>query len=136
MLNNETNSDAGSAITFDFINEKGIYEGGNISPGMQMRFKSLNTFTGKLPLVSHKESNILFGDTTETAIRSGVQNGIIYEIDHTINLFKEFYNNLKVIITGGDAEFFDKKLKNSFFVHFNLISLGLNRVLQHNGESK
>ncbi len=127
--------DAGTAITFDIINEKGQYLGGNISPGLEMRFKALNQFTGRLPLVQKNDFNDLFGKTTEEAIRAGVQHGIVFETDKAIETFKEFYNNLKVIITGGDANFFDKKLKNSFFVHFNLTALGLNRILEHNGEN-
>lgn len=126
--------DAGTAITYDFLNEDGKYLGGNISPGLEMRFKALNTFTGKLPKIERAEFNKLYGKTTEQAIRAGVQNGFFFEIDSTITSFKEFYNNLKVIITGGDAEFFDNKLKNSFFVHFYLTSIGLNCILQHNGE--
>jgi type III pantothenate kinase len=102
--------DAGTAITYDLLTAGGKYLGGNISPGLEMRFKALNQFTGK--------------------------HGIVYEVDHAITSFKENYNNLKVIMTGGDAEFFDNKLKNSFFVHFNLTSIGLNRILQHNGETK
>jgi len=126
--------DAGTAITYDIITAEGKYLGGNISPGLEMRYKALSQFTGKLPKVEKAEFNKLYGKTTEQAIRAGVQNGFVYEVDSTINSFKEFYNNLKVIITGGDAEFFDKKLKNSFFVHFNLTSIGLNRILQHTGE--
>ena len=126
--------DAGTAITYDIINDKQQYLGGNISPGIDMRFKALNQFTGKLPLVHSKEYNKLFGTSTEKAILAGVQNGVVFEVDRAIDAFKEFYNNLKVIITGGNAEFFDKKLKNSFFVHFNLIDLGLNSILEYNGE--
>ncbi len=126
--------DAGTAITYDILNDKHQYLGGNISPGIDMRFQALNQFTGKLPLVSQQEYNKLYGTSTEDAIRAGVQNGIVFEVDRAIDTFKEFYNNLKVIITGGNAEFFDKKLKNSFFVHFNLIALGLNRILEYNGE--
>jgi type III pantothenate kinase len=126
--------DAGTAITYDLLNDKNQYLGGNISPGFEMRFKALNHFTGKLPLIHAADMNKLFGTSTEEAIRAGVQNGIFYEVDKTIDHFKEFYSNLKVIITGGDANFFDKKLKNSFFVHFNLIALGLNRILEYNGE--
>jgi type III pantothenate kinase len=128
--------DAGTAITYDLLTAEGKYLGGNISPGLEMRFKALNQFTGKLPRIEKADYNKLFGTTTEQAIRAGVQNGTVYEVDTTISTFKEFYKNLKVIITGGDAEFFDNKLKNSFFVHFNLISLGLNRILEHNGENK
>jgi type III pantothenate kinase len=127
--------DAGTAITYDLVNEKGQYVGGNISPGIEMRFKALNQFTGRLPLVEKKEFDKLFGKTTEEAIRAGVQHGVVFEADKAIDTFKEFYRNLNVIITGGDANFFDKKLKNSFFVHFNLIAIGLNRILEHNGET-
>ena len=126
--------DAGTAITFDFVSENGHFLGGNISPGIEMRFKALHEFTGKLPKVSIENFDKLFGTTTEEAIRAGVQHGVVFEVDKTIDTFKDFYNNLKVIITGGNADFFDKKLKNSFFVHFNLIALGLNRILEHNNE--
>ena len=128
--------DAGTAITYDLLTAEGKYLGGNISPGLAMRFKALNQFTGKLPKVEKGVIEELIGKTTEQAIRAGVQHGIVFEVDHAITSFKENYNNLKVIMTGGDAEFFDKKLKNSFFVHFNLTSIGLNRILQHNGETK
>ncbi|WP_347838936.1 type III pantothenate kinase [uncultured Draconibacterium sp.] len=128
--------DAGTAITYDILTAEGKYLGGNISPGLEMRFNALNHFTGKLPKVEKGDCNSLYGKTTEQAIRAGVQKGLVFEVDSTIASFKEFYNNLEVIITGGDAEFFDNKLKNSFFVHFNLTSIGLNRILQHNGESK
>ena len=126
--------DAGTAITYDIINEKNQYLGGNISPGLEMRFKALHHFTGNLPLIMQNKYDKLYGNTTENAILAGVQNGVVFEADRAIDTFKEFYNNLKVIITGGDAEFFDKKLKNSFFVHFYLIALGLNRILEYNGE--
>ena len=126
--------DAGTAITYDILNDKKQYLGGNISPGIDMRFKALFEFTEKLPLVKQKQYNKLYGTSTENAICAGVQNGVVFEVDGAIDTFKEFYNNLKVIITGGNAEFFEKKLKNSFFVHFNLIAMGLNRILEYNGE--
>jgi len=128
--------DAGTAITYDLLTAEGTYLGGNISPGIEMRFKALNQFTGKLPKIEKADQNILFGKTTEQAIRAGVQNGVVYEIEGTINSFKDFYKNLKVIITGGDAEFFEKKLKNSFFVSPNLTNLGLNRILEYNEGNK
>ena len=126
--------DAGTAITYDLVNDKQQYLGGNISPGIEMRYKALHQFTGKLPLIGQEKFNKLYGTTTEDAIRAGVQHGVVFEVDKAIDTFKEFYKNLKVIITGGDADFFDKKLKNSFFVNFNLIALGLNRILEYNGE--
>ena len=126
--------DAGTAITYDILNEKHQFLGGNISPGIEMRYKALNFYTDKLPLVGKQKFDKLYGTTTEEAIRAGVQHGVVFEVDKAIDTFKEFYNNLKVIITGGDADFFDNKLKNSFFVNFNLTALGLNRILEYNGE--
>ena len=126
--------DAGTAITYDLLNEKHQFLGGNISPGIEMRYKALHQFTGKLPLIKHEKFDKLFGTTTHEAMRAGVQHGVVFEVDKAIDTFKEFYKNLKVIITGGDADFFDKKLKNSFFVNFNLTALGLNRILEYNGE--
>ena len=127
--------DAGTAITYDIVNDKKQYLGGNISPGLEMRFKALNQFTDKLPLVAKGELKKFPGRTTEDAIRAGVQQGVVFETDMTINRFKEIYKKLKVIITGGDANFFDKKLKNSFFVNFNLTAFGLNCILEYNGET-
>ncbi len=133
--NNVLVIDAGTAITYDLVDENKQYLGGTISPGLEMRFKALNQFTGRLPLVERNENfNKLFGQTTGEAILGGVQNGLVFETDKVIDRFKEFYKNLYVIITGGNANFFDKKLKNSFFVHFNLIAIGLNRILEYNGE--
>ncbi len=125
--------DAGTAITYDFVNEKGEYQGGNISPGIDLRFKALNQFTGRLPLVEKRDFEKLFGKTTVEAILAGVQQGVFSEVDGTIDKFKESYKNLNTIITGGDAYFFDKKLKNSFFVRSNLVAIGLNRILEYNG---
>jgi len=124
--------DMGTAITFDFINNKNQYLGGTISLGLEMRFKALNQFTGKLPLLNKKEDYHIIAKTTEDAIISGVQNGIIFETDSYINKLRERYEDLKVILTGGDAIFFDKKLKNAIFVNLNLNFIGLNRILEYN----
>lgn len=124
--------DAGTAITFDFINKNKQYLGGTISPGLEMRFKALNYFTNKLPLLNKNENFDLIANNTTKAIVSGVQNGIIFEIDSYIDTLKNKYDDLKIILTGGDAIFFEKKLKNSIFVNLNIINLGLNRILEHN----
>jgi type III pantothenate kinase len=126
--------DAGTAITYDFIDKAGNYLGGSISPGINMRFQALNHFTGRLPLVGQHDEDSFIGTTTETAIRIGVQQGVIYEAGETIEKFRKFYKNLGVIITGGDVHFFDKNLKSSFFVNSNLVGIGLNRILNYNGE--
>ncbi|MBU8891289.1 MAG: type III pantothenate kinase [Bacteroidales bacterium] len=124
--------DMGTAITFDFINNKNQYSGGTISPGMEMRFKALNQYTGKLPLLTKNEEYRIIADNTENAIISGVQNGIIFETDSYINTLKSKYEDLKIFLTGGDAIFFDKKLKNTIFVNLNLNFTGLNRILEYN----
>ncbi len=126
--------DAGTAVTFDFINERGEYLGGSISPGLEMRFKALHHFTGKLPLLNPRYEYEFPGDTTEEAIVSGVEQGMMFEIEAYIAHFKKNYKNLEVIFTGGDANFFDSKLKNSFFVCSNLVAFGLNRILNHNAK--
>ena len=124
--------DMGSAITIDLINSWNQYIGGNISPGMMMRFSALNHFTANLPLIAPGEADDFPGQTSADAIRSGVISGIFFELQEYINLLSLRYNNLKVVMTGGDADFFVRKLKNHIFVDSNLILKGLNRILAHN----
>lgn len=128
--------DAGTAITYDLVSEQNQFIGGNISPGLEMRFKALNQFTGKLPLVSYSDNFQPIGRNTTEAIRAGVQNGILFEMAQNIDFFNRNYQNLQIIMTGGDSYFFDKKLNYSIFVHFNLTLIGLNRILEHNAENK
>lgn len=128
--------DAGTAITYDLITHNQKYLGGNISPGLQMRFKALNHFTNKLPLLEPANEIFNFGRNTTEAIRAGVQNGIIFEVDGTINHFREQCPGLKVLFTGGDAKFFDNKLKNVIFVVSNLVMVGLNRILTYNTQER
>ncbi|MGE5449110.1 MAG: type III pantothenate kinase [Bacteroidales bacterium] len=128
--------DAGTAITYDLVSENNQFIGGNISPGLEMRFKALNYFTGKLPLISSKDIFSTIGKNTEEAIRAGVQNGIIFELEQNIAFFNRNYQNLQIIMTGGDSNFFDKKLNYTIFVHFNLTLIGLNRILEYNAKKK
>jgi type III pantothenate kinase len=124
--------DAGTAITIDLVTAENEYLGGNISPGLSMRFRALNRLTDSLPLVEPAETSYLFGEKTEDAIRAGVQYGIIFELDEYINRQKKRYSDLQVIMTGGDAAFFDKKLKNSIFMDLDLNLHGLQRILDYN----
>jgi type III pantothenate kinase len=124
--------DAGTAITFDFIDKNGNYLGGNISPGIEMRFKALHTFTQKLPLLNISEQNLLLGLSTTDAITYGVQNSMIFEIEQYIQTLSQNYENLRTIMTGGDADFLANKLKNTIFVDSNLVLKGLNRILEYN----
>jgi len=124
--------DLGTAITYDFINENNQFMGGNISPGLEMRYKALHHFTRQLPLLEKENEFDLIADHTKGAIISGVQNGIIFEIEGYINLFNQKFDELIIILSGGDANFFDKKLKNTIFVNSNLNLIGLNRILEFN----
>ncbi len=126
--------DAGTAITYEIVSSSHIFLGGNISPGMKMRFRALSEFTSKLPLVQPNDDFPLIGNSTITAIVSGVQNGILFEIDGLINDLSKQFKELKTIITGGDAEFFARKLKNPIFAYPNLVLIGLNRILEYNAQ--
>lgn len=128
--------DAGTAITFDLVSETNQFIGGNISPGLEMRFRALHEFTQKLPLVNASEKGSLLGQNTFDAIRCGVQNGLIYEISQTIENINRNYQNLMVVMTGGDSDFFERKLNYPIFVHFNLTLIGLNRILDYNAKKK
>jgi type III pantothenate kinase len=135
LLNPNSNTlviDAGTAITIDFINEKNQYIGGNISPGIQIRFAALHNYTANLPLLDLSDQFGWLGKNSYDAVLNGVLNGVIFEVEGYINKMKENYKALKVIITGGNAVFFDKKLKNIIFVDQNLVFKGLNKILEYN----
>jgi len=124
--------DAGTCITYDFIDAGGAFLGGAISPGLHMRFKAMHTFTAKLPLVSPKTDAALIGTTTEACMQSGVVNGIIAEIEGIIARYALNYSELRVILCGGDAGFFENQLKASIFASPELVLIGLNSILIHN----
>ena len=127
--------DAGTAITYDFIDSSGNYPGGNIAPGLEMRFKALHKFTGKLPLISKTGDTPLLGYNTETAIRAGVAQGMIFEIESYIHRFRERNQNLLIFLTGGDAFYFGERLKSSIFADEYLVLKGLNSLLEYNAKN-
>ena len=124
--------DFGTAITYEMVNAQNQYLGGNITPGLDTRFKALNHFTKKLPMCTRKDTMSLLSRSTDEAITSGVQQGIIFEVDSYIDELRKQYPGLKVIFTGGDAIFFEKKVKNTIFAEPNLVFIGLNRILETN----
>ena len=124
--------DAGTCITFDFIDKHGQYHGGNISPGMEMRLKALHAFTNKLPEVKADGEIPSYGNTTETAIRAGVYHGIEFEVAGYISQLQKNYPQLLVFLTGGDNFSFDTNLKSSIFADGLLVLKGLNRILEYN----
>ena len=131
--------DAGTCITYDALDSESTYYGGSISPGLHMRLNSLHTFTGKLPLIDLDEQFFDWeGNDTRSSILSGVMNGTVSEIVGFIKNYDSRYSNLQIILCGGDANFFDTRLKSSIFAHAlktepHLVLIGLNEVIhQHN----
>ena len=124
--------DAGTCITYEFKDQAGSYYGGSISPGLNMRFKAVHTFTAKLPLLSPTAGVKLIGHSTETSIQSGVVNGLLAEIEGIIRQYNEKFPELQVILCGGDAGFFENQLKASIFASPELVLIGLNSILIYN----
>jgi type III pantothenate kinase len=124
--------DAGTCITFDFVNEKSEYLGGAISPGIKMRFQSLHGYTSKLPLLEKTKLHNFIGKSTNESINSGVVNGVIKEVEGVVADYKEKYTNLTVVLTGGDTNFLAKQLKSSIFANPNFLLEGLNKLLIFN----
>ena len=128
--------DIGTCMTFDFVDANTIYRGGAISPGIQMRLKALNEFTGNLPLVALQEPKDLIGRNTKESILSGVVNGMLKELDGIIDAYKFRYPGMKIILTGGDLTLFDKKLKNSIFADADVLLKGMYFILKQNANKK
>lgn len=124
--------DVGSCITYDFKNNNNEYLGGGISPGISMRFKSLNTFTSNLPLIDFDSIYQLIGNNTKNSITSGVVNGTISEINGIIQQYREEFKNIRIILTGGDSNFLLKRIKNTIFADRNFLLIGLNKLLEDN----
>ncbi|MGV6827808.1 MAG: type III pantothenate kinase [Flavobacteriales bacterium] len=127
--------DAGSCITYDFIDKENEYLGGAISPGIKMRFKALHTFTRSLPLITNDDFKDWLGNSTKTSIQAGVVQGVLNEINGFISLYKKQYHNFTIILTGGDAFFLQDSLKNSIFADSNFLLKGLNFILELNTTS-
>jgi type III pantothenate kinase len=129
----------GTCITYDYVDAGRNYFGGSISPGLNMRYKAVNYYTAGLPLINADAGFTPgYGNTTETAIRSGVQNGIKFELTGFIESYKAVDNQLNIVLSGGDSIFFDTLLKNSIFAPYikiepYLVLKGLNAAIQkHN----
>jgi type III pantothenate kinase len=127
--------DLGTCIKCDFMNEGQVYEGGSISPGLNMRAKSLETFTAKLPLIPVNSTSVLIGKNTKESIESGVFNGWKAEITQLINLYQTKYPDLDVYLTGGDARYFDFEQKSNIFVLEHLTLEGILEIYRLNEDS-
>ena len=124
--------DVGTCITYDFMNARGHYKGGAISPGINMRYKALHDYTEKLPLLDANIPQNILGNSTQTSIHSGVLYGVTLEIDGVISQYRQDFEDLTVILTGGNAHFLLDRLKNSIFANQNFLLEGLNFLLEPN----
>ena len=127
--------DAGTCVTYDFIDDADCYLGGAISPGIRLRYEALHRYTARLPLLSLDQEMLngavrttLIGDSTAGSIHSGVINGIVNEIDGFIAQYEVLYSNFIIILTGGDAEVLAKRLKNTIFANSNFLLESLNQT--------
>ena len=127
--------DAGSCITYDFLSAENKYLGGAISPGIEMRYKAMHTFTANLPLLEPRILKNSVGDTTNNSMHIGVIHGVVNELDGFIDEYIENFGNLTVILTGGDAHFLRDSIKNDIFANSNFLLEGLNYILEINKDT-
>ena len=122
----------GTCITTNFVNKYKELIGGSISPGLEMRLKSLQYYTAKLPLIAPKPDVPLMGYDTETNILSGVILGMAYELDGFIAAYEEKFDNFNVVLTGGDLQHLASHLKSRIFADPELIFKGLYAISEVN----
>jgi type III pantothenate kinase len=124
--------DAGTCITFDLLEETGKYVGGNIAPGLDMRYNAMHQFTQRLPAVERADAASLLGETTQEALQNGGLMGILMEIAGYIEILRSKYNTLHTLLTGGDAQYLAEHLNTKLAIQPHLILIGLNQILQFN----
>jgi type III pantothenate kinase len=123
--------DVGTCVTYDFVDSDNVYHGGAISPGLRLRYEAMHNYTAKLPNLSLEEPQKLVGDSTIQSMHSGVVNGLTFEIDGYISQLKAQKENFIIILTGGDANFLAKRLKNTIFAKSNFLLESLNQTFQY-----
>ncbi len=121
--------DAGSCITTDLITADAVFEGGNISPGLRMRLRSMHEFTARLPLVEPGKLLGLLGTSTELALRQGGQGGAAYELEGLFHRLVAEWTPLNVVLTGGDAPLLSKQLSIPHLLQPHLVHFGLSKIL-------
>jgi type III pantothenate kinase len=126
----------GTCITYNFINQQGVFLGGAISPGLYMRFRAMHEFTGKLPLAEPSDIFPLIGFNTRQSLVSGVMNGIVAEIKGTLDAYSARYANFNAVLTGGDIVYFAPLLKNKIFADPLLMYKGLYAISEYNYHGK
>ena len=124
--------DAGTCITYDFADANANYHGGSISPGLDMRLKAMHTFTGKLPLAPLEWVDDFTGNSTQTALQTGVAYGAVNEINGFVNRYTLRWGSIKTIMCGGNTDFLAKRCESEIFAAPKLVLTGLNQILKHN----
>jgi type III pantothenate kinase len=124
--------DIGTCIKFDLISESNVYLGGSISPGIDLRYKALNEHTSQLPLLDLKLNAPIIGEDTKGSMHSGVINGLLHEIEGMISRYEKDFEDLKILITGGDASYFDFPQKSNIFANKNLTLEGIVEIYEIN----
>lgn len=132
--NNVLVIDSGTCITYDMVTINGEYLGGQISPGYTMRYRAMHHFTKRLPRARHTDQIPAVGKSTHGSLQSGAFWGIVHELDGFVRSYSEKYENLKVLITGGNSSLFVTKMKYEIFAVPDLIIMGLNQILRYNVE--
>lgn len=127
--------DLGTCIKYDLVTSKGEYLGGNISPGMRMRYQALHEMTAHLPQIEPQNFTYGFGTTTASSILNGVQQAIHHEINGFIQRYTHDFGQLTIFMTGGDSIYFEKEFKNTIFADCDLTIYGLNEILKYNVEN-
>ena len=124
--------DIGTCITYDVLENGKIFRGGSITPGFKMRFKAMNDYSAQLPRIEELTETNFPGKSTIQSLESGVYHGILGEINQFILLTKQHYNQIQVVLTGGDLIRFEKGLKYPIFANLKLTLRGLNEILKNN----
>ncbi len=127
--------DAGTCVTYDFIDSEGVFTCGNISPGLQMRLNAMHHYTSALPQLTYATP---VGDssinrvTTPTCMRGGAIDGLVGEIEYIVSLYREKHRDFKIILTGGDTEHLSERLKSPIFARPNYLLESLYTILKYN----
>lgn len=124
--------DAGTCVTYDILEADGSYRGGAIAPGLQMRYDAMHHFTAKLPQLEPQPADDFQGGSTEEAMHAGAFRGLVSEINGAIKESSERFDDLTVILTGGDAQILRDHLKNGIFANSNFLLEGLDFLLELN----
>ena len=126
--------DAGTCLTADVVDDRGVFLGGNISPGIDMRLRAMYSFTARLPLAEKCATDALIGRSTDEALRNGALQGAQFEVSALCGALRKIWPALIVVLTGGDANYFVNLTESETFVRPHLVLTGLKKIVSYNAE--